>query len=314
MRTLLVAIVLLSGLCANAKAQFKAAEETRGTRLGKPVTQRLKIGVIVTATGGSCQNLIATATVPGDWPEQTVRVANEELSPPVRNLRYRTSAGHLKQMVIDIPQLPEGQEARALITFDVDHAPQLAPESTSDFKIPKKVDRQLTVYTGNSPSIEMRHPKIAALAKELTADKASAWEQVEAIYNWVSDNIKVKDGDLKGAARALHDKTGDTEDLASLFIALCRAAKIPARTVWVPQHCYPEFYLVDGDGEGFWFPCQVGGIKQFGKIDEIRPIMLKGDSFKDPERPREKFRFVPEFIKGSGTGKPKVQFVREILP
>ena len=48
---------------------------------------------------------------------------------------------------------------------------------------------------------------------------------------------------------ALRDGTGDCEELSSLFIALCRAHGIPARTVWVPDHCYPEFYLA-----GFQLP------------------------------------------------------------
>jgi len=81
----------------------------------------------------------------------------------------------------------------------------------------------------------------------------------------------------------------------------------------VPQHCYPEFYLVDEQGHGYWFPCQVGGIRSFGQIDETRPILLKGDNFKDPERPRERFRFVPEFVKGGAGSRPSIQFIRETL-
>ena len=116
---------------------------------------------------------------------------------------------------------------------------------------------------------------------------------------------------LRGMAT---EAQGVWAERAWLFIALCRSIKVPARTVWVPQHCYPEFYLVDESGKGQWFPCQVAGAASFGKIDETRPILLKGDNFKDPERPRERFRFVPEFVKGAGSkggGTPKVQFVRD---
>jgi hypothetical protein len=312
-----VLFVALLSMADSARAQIKdtAPATTKGPKLGPPVLQRLQVGVIIKAEGGPCGGLIATVPVPGDWPEQTVKVADEELV-AVPNLRYRTSAGHLKQMVIEIAQLPAGQVAKALVTLEVSHAPQLAPEDTSIYKIPKKIDRQMAIYTGSSKFIETRHVKIVALAKQLVADKETAWEQAQAIYDWVYDNIKVKDGDLKGAAKALSDKTGDVEDLASLFIALCRASKIPARTVWVPQHCYPEFYLVDDEGQGYWFPCQVGGARSFGKIDETRPILQKGDNFKDPERPRERFRFVPEFVKGSaikGGGRPAVEFVQKTV-
>ncbi len=119
----------------------------------------------------------------------------------------------------------------------------------------------------------------------------------------------------KGLRRKwLNDKTGDCEELTSLFIALCRASKIPARTVWVPEHCYPEFYLVDDDGKGHWFPCQAAGTRCFGGIPELRPILQKGDNFKDPERPRERQRYVSEFLKGSGgAGKPTVKFIRQVV-
>ena len=306
-------LLLLACQAHPAQAQIKDAPTGKGPRLGTPVVQKLKVGVIIKAEGGVCQNVIATVPVPADWPEQTVRIVDEEISPAVGNVRYRTSAGQLKQMLVEVPILSVGQVAKALITFEVSHAPQLAPEDPSIYKIPKKLDRRLMPYVGSSLFIEVRHPKIVSLAKQLTADKDSAWEQASAIYDWIQENIKVKAGDLKGAARALNDKTGDAEDLTSLFVALCRASKIPARTVWVPQHCYPEFYLVDAEGEGSWFPCQVAGAKSFGQIDETRPILLKGDNFKDPERPREKFRFVPEFVKGSGAGRPNIQFVRDTL-
>ncbi len=305
--------MLLALACSHQQAwgQIKDSPSDKGPRLGTPVVQKLKVGVIIKAEGGVCQNVIATVPVPGDWPEQSVRIAEEEISPTVGSVRYRTSAGQLKQMLVEVPVLNVGQVAKALITFEISHAPQLAPADPSLYKIPKKVDRRLMPYLGTSPFIESRHPKITSLAKQLTADKETAWEQAQALYDWVHENVKVKAGDLKGAARALNDKTGDAEDLASLFIALCRASKIPARTVWVPQHCYPEFYLVDESGEGYWFPCQVGGQRSFGQIDETRPILLKGDNFKDPERPREKFRFVPEFVKGSGAGRPNIQFIRD---
>ena len=86
---------------------------------------------------------------------------------------------------------------------------------------------------------------------------------------------------------ALKDKTGDCEELTSLFIALCRASDIPARTVWVPGHCYPEFYLEDDEGKGHWFPCQAAGSRAFGGIPEQKPILQKGDNFSVPENPRE---------------------------
>ena len=66
--------------------------------------------------------------------------------------------------------------------------------------------------------------------------------------------------------------------MSSLFVAICRADGIPARLVRVPGHCYPEFYLLDRDGKGRWFPCQAAGTRAFGGMPDPRPILQKGDN------------------------------------
>ena len=52
--------------------------------------------------------------------------------------------------------------------------------------------------------------------------------------------------------------------------------------VWVPGHCYPEFYLEDAEGRGHWIPCQAAGTRAFGSMPEHRPILQKGDNFRVP--------------------------------
>ena len=69
-----------------------------------------------------------------------------------------------------------------------------------------------------------------------------------------------------------------------MFIAICRALKIPARAVWVPDHTYPEFYLEDEKGKGHWFPCQAAGDYEFGAMSDDRPILQKGDRFRRPNQ------------------------------
>jgi hypothetical protein len=140
--------------------------------------------------------------------------------------------------------------------------------------------------------------------------KSSAWERVEAIYDWVRGHITYEEGDIKPALEALKDGKGDAEELTSLFIALCRANKIPARMVWVPRHCYPEFYLVDREGKGHWIPCELKGRGSFGQIAEFRPILQKGDNFTVPEKLNRRQRYVSEFLSVK-SGRPRAEFVRE---
>ena len=212
--------------------------------------QKYRVGVVVTAQGGPCRGIYATMPVPADWPEQKVEVLNEELSADVRSLRYRTLPGGVKQMQVEIPDLPAGETARAVVTFSVSRAAIEAPAETESLAVPEKPDRSLRLYLGASPYIETRHPKIVKLAKSVGED-LEGWAKVEAIYDAVREKVEYRNGTLKGAARALADGWGDCEELTCLFIAMACVNGVPARTVWVEGHCYPEFYLVGPTGEGW---------------------------------------------------------------
>lgn len=284
-----------------------------GWRLGTEQTQKLKIGTIVTAQT-VCRGINASAPVPFDWPEQKVKIDEEDFSPLARNVSYRSIGGTAKQMVLTIPNMPAGVQAQALVTFEVTKFSQLPPEDTSLYVLPnmKKLKPEQRTHLGPSPFIETTNPKFRTLAKELLADKSSAWEKVETLYDWTRDNVAIKPGPLKGAAAAIKDGTGDAEELVSVFIGLCRVSDVPARIVWVPGHVYAEFFLEDAEGRGYWFPAQLAGNREFGGITDFRPIIMKGDNFTTSERPKDRQRFIAEYLTGAG-GKPSVKFVRQMI-
>lgn len=306
-------ILLLGGRLA--PAQFEPQKPAAGIRLDKQATQRWQVGVKITAVGGPCAGLRGSIPIPAEWPEQQVQVVKEEVSPLVPRVTYRNLDG-VRQMQYSIPQLPAGQTATALVTLEITRNPILPPEDTTQYKIPKNAPVAVRFDLGASPSIECRHPTIRAKAKEIVAGKESAWDQVQAIYDWVRENTKHQDGELKGAAAALRDGSGNREDSTCLFIALCRASDVPARTVFVPDNCYAEFYLEDQAGKGSWFPCQVVGTREFGGMSDHRPILQKGDHIRVPDEHKDPQRFVAEFLTGKGGrgGRPQVEFVRKLLP
>ena len=145
---------------------------------------------------------------------------------------------------------------------------------------------------------------------------ANDWTKIEAIYDAVLKKIDYVEGPDKSAAEALHDKQADCQGRSALFIAVCRANKIPARMVWVHGHCYPEFYLEHAEGEGHWYPCESAGTRAFGEMPLPRTILQKGDNFRVPER-KEHLRYASDFLIGlptPGGGKPTVKYTREIVP
>ncbi len=310
-RTLLAALTLLFGVSLTATAQFKEGD-AGGAKLGDSRAQRWQAGVIVRAIGGPCKGLVGYVPIPIEWPEQEVKIVEEEVSSAAK-VSYITLENSVKLMIVKIPYLPAGEEARAIVTLEIRRSVILPPDEPDDYVLPdvSKLDRQLRIYLAPSPKIESTDRQIRALAKQIGADEEVAWDRVEAIYDWVREEVEYTNGPLKGAVAALRDKTGDCEELTSLFIAICRAAGIPARTVWVKGHCYAEFYLLDKAGEGHWFPCQAAGSRAFGGIPEYRAILQKGDNFRPPYNRRVRQRYLAEHLTGTG-GKPRVKFVREM--
>jgi hypothetical protein len=281
-----------------------------------PRVARWRLGLVLESGTSACTGVMATLPVPRDWPEQNVKLVSEQLDPYVTAWDFRELENGVRQIVLTMSSVPPGTEATAIWEFEIERSRILPPSAVEELRIPTKLSRDLKQFLGNSPFIETNNAKIRKVARELkAAEPESDWAKVEQIYDWVRDNVQYREGPIRSAAAALKDKWGDCEDMTSLFVALCRNRGIPARMVWIPGHCYPEFYLEKEPGEGAWFPCQVAGTRQFGSMDEPRPVLQKGDRFKVPEKD-EPQRYVAEFLKVGavrGSGRPTPRFIRELV-
>ncbi|QDS89911.1 Transglutaminase-like superfamily protein [Rosistilla ulvae] len=295
-----------------------AAQETSATAVEdrleflSPEKQLWQVGVKVMSAGSICEEIYATFPVPTNWPEQSVQVVDQNLSRYVDRWDTRDLLGGAKQVMVRMVNVPPNTASDALFTFEVTKSRIKGVGETNDLVVPEKLEREERIFLGSSPYIDPRHGKIRKIANELQATpEQTPWQQVEQIYDWVRDHVEYREGDIKSAVEALDDGHGDCEELTSLFVALCRAKRIPARMVWIPGHCYPEFMLHDAAGAPHWFPCQAAGTRQFGEMDEYKPILQKGDRFKVPEQKTVQ-RYVAEFCKVKARFKPDVTFVREL--
>ncbi|MDY6973851.1 MAG: transglutaminase domain-containing protein [Thermodesulfobacteriota bacterium] len=112
-------------------------------------------------------------------------------------------------------------------------------------------EQHLGKYLIREKYIEKDDPMIQKVARQITGKNEIG--RVEKIYDFVLDNIEYSGyntGEI-GAARTLNDKKGDCNDYSDLFIALCRAKKIPARVAEghtvefdeTPGHAWAEVYF-----------------------------------------------------------------------
>ena len=311
MRTFIVLFVV----CAVAEAHDAGQNDVAAsTDAAFSSTQVWKIGIILTAQSGPSRGVFACTPIPEELPEQQVRIVDRNVSPELLKLKFRNLGSGARQMVVNVPRIATGDSVRAVLTFEISKRTIPAPVETDDYQPSHRTSRDLQRYLRPSPFIESRHPEIVSLARTFERPSESTWSRIESMYDWVRENVIYVDSDLKGALAALRDGNGDCEEMTSLFVALCRANNIPARTVWVPGHCYPEFYLLDETSHGHWFPCQAAGDRAFGEMVEPRPILQKGDSFRvpgDPKKQRLRYAQLVGSQPGSALVHPHVEIVHQ---
>ena len=331
--------VLLWTATASAQFDFRKNEPDGekyigGPRLGKSQTQIYRAGVII-EPGAAMENILIAIPVPMEWKEQRILNINEErmdadLASRIEYLNIGTGA---KVMRLQLRSLIPTKPVEVVVAFELLNYELLPPENPDQYVIPtqSRVPREFKQYLQPSPPIESNESVFSRMFTEITKDRKTDWDKVEALYSFVQNNVKYDDQGWRRPAKGAlavtkmprGEWTGDCKDMSCLFVALCRAGKIPARIVRVPEHCYAEFYLElkqegrtrDNRPMGFWFPCQVSGTYSFGGIPEKRVILQKGDSFPKPDNPRVKELFPSEHFQGSlvpGSPQPRPRWVREV--
>ncbi len=280
-----------------------------------PKEIEMLIGLRVTSGDGNMLSTTAMTVFPTDWPEQKVEVLEVNM-PAMLKSDFRDLPNNNRQLMFFSQVIPGNSNIEGTVRVRITKSHIVGPEETTNLKIPRRVAREMKPFTGNSPYIEADSADIRKVVKEIDAtEPLTDWKRVEQLYDWVRENITYENGELKTVRDAMRDRSGDCEEMTSIFVALCRASRVPARVVWIPNHCYPEFYLEDENGNGHWFPCQVAGTRNFGSMPEYLPILQKGDRFKVPEK-QEVQRYLADYLSSKkvlGRTDPKVEFIREML-
>ncbi len=118
-------------------------------------------------------------------------------------------------------------------------------------------------YLAPEPFIESDAPEIRDEAARVLAGATTAREKAERLTRHVNALLEKKPTvSLPSAVEVLRTRVGDCNEHTALFVALARAAGIPARIavglVAVRNafyyHAWPEVFIDEGDGRGLWLP------------------------------------------------------------
>lgn len=298
----------------NSTSSLPDSDSLPGIRFGRTYDSDWQFGLQINANRNS-SGIKTFFPIPRNWPEQEVEIVGETKSASVGKLSRKEPTAWTEQVNFSIKKMAAGQQAQAMLHIRIKKRMILPPSETSIFSIPKSVRGKLRTFLKPSPFIESRDKRIREIADNLRDPTLKAWDQVEKNYRWVRETVEYKfDPVIQTCLTALDEKQGDCEELSSLFIAICRCQGIPARAVWIPDHTYPEFYLEDIEGNGHWFPCQAAGTYAFGSMPETRPILQKGDRFKNPKaglpgEPKE-VRYIAPFLSARPGSDLAIQFIR----
>jgi len=167
---------------------------------------------------------------------------------------------------------------------------------------------EIKKYLEAEPPYVVTDGKIAEIAKKITKGKKTILEKAKAVYDWTVENT-YRDPTVKGCGLGIVEKTlakrgGKCADISTVFVALARAAGVPARDVFglrlgkkddqditKGHHCWAEFYL---PGTG-WVPVDPADVRKimlvkklslkeaepyrkyyFGRVDQFRIVLEKG--------------------------------------
>ena len=177
--------------------------------------------------------------------EMTAIAANKRMTSRVGVLRVRLTGVDLAGFDLN------GQRQRLagdtlIVTSEPDRA------LVTNFMLPMTGRDPLN--TRPEPLLESRHPRIISLARQISGTERNPRIVAERINEWVHDSLKKQiTFGVPNALQVLQARTGDCNEHTQLFVALARAAGLPARIAaglaYVDgkffYHAWPEILLDD---------------------------------------------------------------------
>jgi transglutaminase-like putative cysteine protease len=277
----------------------------------EPRSYLLNVGIEIVGQGSSSQ-IKATTPVPIPCPEQ--RIDEERIESRGCEAQIREIAPDARQLYLAAPEIGPGQTISAVAHCKLTISKQFHNYQRDQFpeeqKIPNDVRR---TYLGDSPGIQSRSKEVRQLLEKLTGDTTHPWELARKFASWIPRNIRPQIGPFTGVSAALENRLGDCAEMSAVFVALSRAAGIPARLVWVPDHNWSEFYLTDKQGQGHWIPAHTACYFWFGWTGVHELVLQKGDRLRLPERGGKLYRLQEDWMQWLGR-RPTVRYLAELTP
>jgi transglutaminase-like putative cysteine protease len=171
----------------------------------------------------------------------------------------------------DVRRMVLRLEGAAVGGHDLDGVGQSVDGSTIEIRDPQTLqpgaaDPGAAAFLAAEPFLESDAPEIIAETRLALKGITGARARAERLTRYVNALLDKKPTvSLPSAREVLRTKVGDCNEHTALYVAMARAAGIPARInvglVFVRgvqgafyYHAWPEVYLDEGNGRGMWLP------------------------------------------------------------
>jgi len=152
-------------------------------------------------------------------------------------------------------QIPQGQTFTVELDYSILSFSLTYTVNSSIMESYDKNSELYIKYTQPEELIQSNHEEIVEKAQKITQGVEDPLVKARLIYNFVVGYLRYEIQDEeKGALWALENRVGDCSEYSYLFVALCRAAGIPARVqagfafhyagqILEDGHMWAEYYL-----------------------------------------------------------------------
>jgi transglutaminase-like putative cysteine protease len=229
----------------NVYSQYNRTESLPISNKPKELLVRCKVSYTISVPG-TTRMVRLTVLIPESVPNiQNINRVDFSIKP----VRYLFKNGYrYAEIMINDPKRVEKLEVNilaGLLRYDLQTAMENKEKNQSQ-------QTGLNEFLREEKYIEKENSEIIAIADNITG--TDEIEIIRNIYKYVLDNMEyvIQGKKDRGAIYALRYKKGDCSEYADLFVALCRAKKIPARVVngisvqsdnKTAKHNWAEVYL-----------------------------------------------------------------------
>ena len=278
----------------------------------EPQPYSVNVGIELTGQGEGTQ-IRATTPLPIDCPEQKLEGGEVEIQGC--EAEVRDVGEYARQLCLTAPQIAQG--ANDIREGQLHRRRSANSTTTISGAVPAKANRSPRPQQA-VPRREPGHPDAEQGGPRFVGDLAGRLEAplgpgARSSRPGFPHNIRPQIGPYTGVITALEKRQGDCAEMSAVFVALCRAAGIPARLVWVPNHNWAEMYLTDKGGKGHWIPVHTACYFWFGWTGAHELVIQKGDRLRMPDRGSRFFRLQEDWMQWGGR-RPAVRYLAELTP